>query len=100
MARIAGINVPDNKHAVIALTAIYGVGRTRSQEICAATGIAERGCPRRLHGRHRALACVFGKLPTCLDAQALFAKHVMERIDSDALQDAVSWPCLCSVWLR
>jgi small subunit ribosomal protein S13 len=41
VARIAGINVPDNKHAVIALTAIYGVGRTRSQEICAATGIAE-----------------------------------------------------------
>jgi|TARA_R100001369_G_scaffold91067_3_gene131355 small subunit ribosomal protein S13 len=41
VARIAGINVPDNKHAVIALTAIYGVGRTRSQQILAATGIAE-----------------------------------------------------------
>jgi len=33
MARIAGINVPDHKHAEIALTAIYGIGRTRSQEI-------------------------------------------------------------------
>lgn len=41
MARIAGINVPDNKHAVIALTAIYGVGRTRSAEILASAGIAE-----------------------------------------------------------
>lgn len=41
MARIAGINVPDNKHAVIALTAIYGVGRTRSQQILAAAGIEE-----------------------------------------------------------
>lgn len=41
MARIAGINVPDNKHAVIALTSIYGVGRTRSKEILAKTGIAE-----------------------------------------------------------
>ena len=41
MARIAGINVPDNKHAVIALTAIYGVGKTRAQAICAATGVAE-----------------------------------------------------------
>lgn len=40
MARIAGVNVPDQKHAVIALTAIYGVGRTRAQKICAATGIA------------------------------------------------------------
>lgn len=41
MARIAGINVPDNKHAVVALTAIYGVGKTRAQAICAATGVAE-----------------------------------------------------------
>ena len=41
MARIAGINVPDQKHTVIALTSIYGIGKTRSQQICAATGIAE-----------------------------------------------------------
>ncbi|MGL5006858.1 MAG: 30S ribosomal protein S13 [Plesiomonas sp.] len=41
MARIAGINIPDHKHAVIALTAIYGVGKTRSQAILAATGITE-----------------------------------------------------------
>ncbi|ART82731.1 30S ribosomal protein S13 [Oceanisphaera profunda] len=41
MARIAGINIPDHKHAVIALTAIYGIGLTRSQAICAAAGIAE-----------------------------------------------------------
>ncbi|NXZ84832.1 30S ribosomal protein S13 [Haemophilus influenzae] len=41
MARIAGINIPDHKQAVIALTAIYGIGKTRSQAICAAAGIAE-----------------------------------------------------------
>ena len=41
MARIAGINIPDQKHAVIALTSIYGVGKTRSKAICAAAGIAE-----------------------------------------------------------
>ena len=41
MARIAGINIPDQKHAVIALTSIYGVGKTRSQAILAAAGIAE-----------------------------------------------------------
>jgi small subunit ribosomal protein S13 len=40
MARIAGVNIPDRKHAVIALTAIYGVGRNRAAEICAAAGIA------------------------------------------------------------
>ncbi|OOF39947.1 30S ribosomal protein S13 [Rodentibacter rarus] len=41
MARIAGINIPDHKHAVIALTAIYGIGKTRSKAICSAAGIAE-----------------------------------------------------------
>ncbi|NVK12494.1 MAG: 30S ribosomal protein S13 [Gammaproteobacteria bacterium] len=41
MARIAGVNIPDNKHAVISLTYIFGIGRTKSQQICAATGIAE-----------------------------------------------------------
>ena len=41
MARIAGINIPDQKHTVIALTAIYGIGKTRAKAICAATGIAE-----------------------------------------------------------
>jgi len=41
VARIAGINVPDHKHAVIALTAIFGIGKTRSQKICAAADIAE-----------------------------------------------------------
>ena len=39
MARIAGVNVPDRKHAVIALTAIYGIGRTRAGDICSAVGI-------------------------------------------------------------
>lgn len=41
MARIAGVNVPDNKHAVIALTYIYGVGRTQAKRLCADTGVAE-----------------------------------------------------------
>jgi len=39
MARIAGINVPTHKHAVIALTSIYGIGRTTAKKICDATGI-------------------------------------------------------------
>ncbi|WP_116963817.1 30S ribosomal protein S13 [Fastidiosibacter lacustris] len=39
MARIAGINVPDHKHADIALTAIYGIGRPRALKICAACNI-------------------------------------------------------------
>jgi small subunit ribosomal protein S13 len=39
MARIAGINIPDHKHAVIALTAIYGIGRQTASEICVKVGI-------------------------------------------------------------
>ena len=40
MARIAGINIPVHKHTVVALTAIYGIGRAKAQEICAATKVA------------------------------------------------------------
>lgn len=40
MARIAGVNIPANKHTLIALTSIYGVGRSRAVAICAATGVA------------------------------------------------------------
>jgi small subunit ribosomal protein S13 len=40
MARIAGINIPMNKHVVIGLTHIFGVGRSRAKDICAAAGIA------------------------------------------------------------
>ena len=41
MARIAGVNIPDNKHAVISLTYVYGIGRTTAKKICAATGVSE-----------------------------------------------------------
>jgi len=39
MARIAGINIPNHQHAGIALTAIYGIGRSRAAAICIAAGI-------------------------------------------------------------
>lgn len=39
MARIAGINLPDNKHVGISLTYIFGVGRTRARQMCASAGI-------------------------------------------------------------
>ena len=41
MARIAGVNIPDNKHAVISLTYIFGVGRTQARRLCAETGVEE-----------------------------------------------------------
>ncbi len=39
MARIAGVNIQNHQHTVIALTAIYGVGSSRSRKICAAVGV-------------------------------------------------------------
>lgn len=40
MARIAGVNVADNKHIVIGLRSIYGLGQTRAKLICERAGIA------------------------------------------------------------
>ena len=34
MARIAGVNVPENKHIEISLTHIFGIGRKTAQNIC------------------------------------------------------------------
>ena len=39
MARVAGINIPDNKHAEISLTYIYGIGKTRARSICQKIGV-------------------------------------------------------------
>lgn len=39
MARIAGINIPVNKHTWVGLTSIYGIGQTRAYAICKAVGI-------------------------------------------------------------
>ncbi len=39
MARIAGVNIPTNKRVEIALTYIFGIGLTKSREICQKVGI-------------------------------------------------------------
>src|SRR5688572_25500742 len=39
MARIGGVNIPNQQHAEIALTVIYGIGRSRARTICAAANI-------------------------------------------------------------
>ena len=41
MARVAGVNIPDRKHSVIALTHIYGIGPTRARKICDAAKVAQ-----------------------------------------------------------
>jgi small subunit ribosomal protein S13 len=39
MARIAGINIPMNKHAWVGLTHIYGIGNARAKSVCEAAGV-------------------------------------------------------------
>jgi len=39
MARIAGVNIPNHQHVEVALTAIYGIGRTRARKICVDAGV-------------------------------------------------------------
>jgi small subunit ribosomal protein S13 len=39
MARIAGVNIPNHKHAEIALTAVFGIGRSRARVICEQAGV-------------------------------------------------------------
>ena len=39
MARIAGINVPDDKHAGVSLTYIFGIGRSTALRVCAEAGV-------------------------------------------------------------
>ncbi|WP_331828347.1 30S ribosomal protein S13 [Candidatus Blochmannia sp. SNP] len=41
MVRIAGVNIPDRKHTVIALMSIYGIGKSRARLICSNIGINE-----------------------------------------------------------
>lgn len=40
MARIANINIPVHKHIDVALTSIYGIGRTRARQVCTGAGVA------------------------------------------------------------
>jgi len=40
MARIAGINIPVQKHTWVALTSIYGIGRTRARQVCDSAKVA------------------------------------------------------------
>ena len=41
MARIAGVDIPKNKRGVIALTYIFGVGRSRASEVLAKANVSE-----------------------------------------------------------
>ena len=39
MARLAGVNIPDKKHAAISLTYIFGIGNTTARKLCNQAGV-------------------------------------------------------------
>lgn len=62
MARIAGVNLPVNKHASVALTALYGIGHSRAGEICGGAGVApDRRIKDLTEGEIEALRTEIGK---------------------------------------
>ena len=68
MARIAGVNIPTNKHVGIALTHIFGIGRNRALTVCKAAGVdSTPAALQTLSARFRPMPkmCV-SAIPTCL----------------------------------
>jgi len=82
MARIAGVNVPDNKHAVIALTYIFGVGRTSSTKICSAAGVEpSRKISDLSEGELDALRNEIAKLPVEGDLRREVSMNIKRLMD-------------------
>lgn len=82
MARIAGINIPVHKHTVIALTAIYGIGHTRAQEICANANVAPDTKVKDLsEGEVEALRSEVGKLSVEGDLRREISMNIKRLMD-------------------
>jgi small subunit ribosomal protein S13 len=82
MARIAGVNIPDNKHAVISLTYIYGVGRRTARDLCAATGVDEQTKISDLtEGQMDALRSEVGKLTVEGDLRREVSMNIKRLMD-------------------
>ena len=52
MSRIAGVDLPKEKRVQVALTYIYGIGRTRAQDICKKAGLAHSMRTKDLNDEH------------------------------------------------
>ncbi|MCC6302704.1 MAG: 30S ribosomal protein S13 [Gammaproteobacteria bacterium] len=82
MARIAGINIPVNKHASIALTSIYGIGRTRAREICAASNVEPtRKIKDLTEGEIEALRAEIGKIKVEGDLRREISINIKRLMD-------------------
>ncbi|RLJ18706.1 30S ribosomal protein S13 [bacterium endosymbiont of Escarpia laminata] len=82
MARIAGVNIPDRKHAVIALTSIYGIGRTRAIEICKEVGIEPSVKIQALsEGQVDAIRAIIGKITVEGDLRREVSMNIKRLMD-------------------
>ncbi len=82
MARIAGVNIPDNKHAVISLTYIFGVGRHTAANILNAVGIAPTTKIRELSDAQLdAIREEINKLPTEGDLRREISMNIKRLMD-------------------
>ncbi len=82
MARIAGVNLPVQKHTWVALTHIYGIGRTRAYQICEATGVAPETKVRDLtEGEQEKLRQEIGKFNVEGDLRREVAMNIKRLMD-------------------
>ncbi|MCJ8145500.1 MULTISPECIES: 30S ribosomal protein S13 [Acinetobacter] len=82
MARIAGVNIPDNKHAVISLTYIFGVGLHTAKNILAAVGIAQTTKIRELDDAQLdAIRSEIAKVPTEGDLRREISMNIKRLMD-------------------
>jgi len=82
MARIAGVNIPDNKHIVISLRYVYGIGPTKAQGICQETGIAPSTKTSELSPEQLdAVRAEVAKLPTEGDLRREISMNIKRLMD-------------------
>ena len=82
MARIAGVNIPDNKHAVIALTYIFCIGRHTAKNILAAAGITPTVKIRELDDAQLdAIRAEVAKVPTEGDLRREISMNIKRLMD-------------------
>lgn len=82
MARIAGVNIPVQKHTWVGLTSIYGIGKTRAYQICEAAGVAPDTRIRDLtEAEEEALRAEVGKISVEGDLRREVAMNIKRLMD-------------------
>ena len=82
MARIAGVNIPVQKHTWVGLTHIYGIGKSRALEICSTAGVAPETKIRDLtESEIESIRAEIGKIPVEGDLRREVAMNIKRLMD-------------------